>query len=656
VISMTALEQAHVSLRESHRAVVMKEAARLCEESLTTDPHQPDILHLLGLLALRRGQYEFASLCWYRALTLDPNQPEVLADLGDLLSRRGRHPEAERLLRRATNTAPRDPALLVRLSQALARHGRLDEAAALYQDVLLFEPNRARTYLELGDVRRQQGRLAEAVDLYRRSVQLDPQDADVYSRLAGIHLQQQEVHQALEILRDGLQHLPGCADLHAIVGEVLMQQGALEDAVASFHSVLLVDPRHLGACRQLVCALERLGDADWLASAWCCLGVALDTQDRLMEAAVAYREAIARKPDSLRALVGLGSVSMRLGQTKQALRQFETVVTIEPEHAEAHRAIGHACHLLGDLERGWKELGWFHRNNGEKPRYFDKPVWDGSPLDGRAILLWTDDDLDEAIQMLRFADLVKSTGAVVIVECQRSVASFVARMPCVDRVIVRRTPRPCFHVHAPLASLPEILITRLDTIPNRTPYLSVDPSLVEMWRQRLGDSSERKIGLAWAESSPGGDARLRSAPLTAFTALGELENIRLVSLQLGAPRRELFAPPPGLRLERLLDESAEPCDMAALMLNLDLVITMDTWVAHLAGALSTPVWTLLPSSPRWPWLLDGDQSPWYPTMRLFRQKRRGEWGEPVERVRRVLQADLAGIVPAHPERQAEASF
>jgi tetratricopeptide (TPR) repeat protein len=638
MMSMTALEEAHTSVREAYRTSVLKEAAALCEESLTADPDQPGLLHLFGLLASRKGQADFAALCLDRAATLDPNQPEILTDLADLCLRRGRHVDAESCYRRALTLIPDVSRVHRGLALVLARQNRHDEAVAAFQEALRLDPACARVYLELGDVRQQQGQLEEALVSYRRCVELDPQHVDAWSRQAALELRRQDGEQALAILRQGLRHRPS-ADLHTAVGEILMQRGALDDAVLECQQALSVEAHHVRACRQLVVALEKRGDLGNLSGAWHALGVALERQDRLMEAAIAYKEALARKPDAVNALTRLGSVSLQLGQLKEARRCFAAAVAREPGHAPAHRGLGRASHLLGDLARGWQEFGWYRRNNGERPRYFDRPVWNGASLEGRTILLWADDDPGETIQMIRFADVVKDAGASVIVECSRDLASLVGRMDSVSRTIVRKTPLPAFDVHAPLSSIPEIVKTDPTTIPNRVPYLAAEARRVAAWRHRLGPSTTKTIGLVWAGAQSDDEARHKFAPLAAVAPLAGLQGVRIISLQLGAPRCELFAPPAGLQIERLLDESAGPDDVAALIVNLDLVITTDTMVAHLAGALARPVWTLLSMSPSWQWLATGDRSSWYPTMRLFRQKRRGDWVEVMGRVRQALESE-----------------
>jgi hypothetical protein len=260
-------------------------------------------------------------------------------------------------------------------------------------------------------------------------------------------------------------------------------------------------------------------------------------------------------------------------------------------------------------------------------------------LRDRTILVWAEFALGDTIQCLRYLPLLHAAGARVVVETQATLLPLIERMPCVDRVVVSGAPLPAFDLHAPLFSLPGVFQTQ--RLGAGVPYLAVDDELIAIWRKRLGEPApgQRTIGLAWSGSPTGSNARYRFTTLSSFAPLAGVPNTRFVSLQLGPRAVDLLTPPPGLRVETLLDESCTGADTAALMLNLDLIITIDSMVAHLAGALARPVWTVTWLSPAWwLWQVEGDRSLWYPTMRLFQQTRAGDWKDVLARVRETLEA------------------
>jgi hypothetical protein len=297
---------------------------------------------------------------------------------------------------------------------------------------------------------------------------------------------------------------------------------------------------------------------------------------------------------------------------------------------QLHLAV--AQHLLarGRFPEGWKEFEWRWKAGEVSLTPFAQPPWDGSPLEGRRILLWAEQGLGDSIQFIRYAPLVKRGGGTVLVECQPRLASLLASAPGVDQVVAFGGALPEFDVHLPLQSLPRALGTTLETIPAEVPYLSVAPALIERWRARMGHAGTFRVGLAWAGNPSQANDRNRSMPGEHFAALAEIPGCALYSLQAGPRAGELSG------VTSLGPEFREVADTAAAILNLELVISVDTMVAHLAGALDVPVWTLLSAAADYRWLLEREDSPWYPGMRLFRQARLGDWKELVERVAEAL--------------------
>jgi hypothetical protein len=293
--------------------------------------------------------------------------------------------------------------------------------------------------------------------------------------------------------------------------------------------------------------------------------------------------------------------------------------------------------VLGNLGAGFPEYEWRRQcKECEFVRVLPGPKWDGSPLDGRTIVLHAEQGLGDTLHFVRYAPLVKKKGGTVIVECQPALTGLLKRTGGIDRLIGQGTALPPYDVQAPLPSLPAILGTTAETVPADIPYVMPDERLVEQWRQELNAVAGFRIGISWQGNRGYKLDKLRSIPLREFAPLAQVEGVRLLNLQKGQGSEQLLEL--AGRFEVIdwtsrLDEAAEPfMDTAALMKSLDLIITSDTANAHLAGALGVPVWVVLPFAPDWRWQLDREDNPWYPTMRLFRPRHRAGWDEVFQRV------------------------
>jgi hypothetical protein len=323
----------------------------------------------------------------------------------------------------------------------------------------------------------------------------------------------------------------------------------------------------------------------------------------------------------------------------------EKILRLQPNVAEAHVNRGIALLLKGDMEQGWPEYEWRMRSVewAAAVKTLPIPLWDGGLLRGRTILLRPEQGLGDTIQFIRYAPLVKQRGGTVVFECPKALKQILAGCPGIDQVVEQGLPLPAgVDVHAHLASLPALLGTTLSNIPATIPYLHADPALEASWREKLAANPGFKIGIAWqGNPSYRGDGQ-RSVPLTRFATLAGLPGVRLFSLQKGKgceQVQQVAGQFSVIDLGPRLDETAGAfMDTAAVMKNLDLVITSDTAIAHLAGALGVPVWVALAFIPDWRYLLERTDSPWYPTMRLFRQSTPGDWNGVFERIA----AEVAG--------------
>ncbi len=677
---------------------MVEETERWCDARLQFDPDQPRVLYLRARLALRQGREDFALACLLRAVSLDPTTADYLNDLGELWQRKRRQPEALAAYIQALRLTPGDPDRYEALGRALCRQGLHAEAAAVYERALRLDPNRADVHVALGDVRYAQrattaaeadadSDASRAIAHYQRAIEIDGTQPDAYRGLARVHGDRGEWASAIACVQDAARAGARSVDLYVDEGELRLRAGEPQLAIEPLRAALDLNPRHLRAGRLLIEALERLERREDLVGAWFSLGAALEIpgpDQHLAEAVRAFEAAVAIKPDCLRALLKLGDLALKFRDPRRAIACFEAAVGIDPEHPVAHVNLGWALRIAGEFTRGWKESAWNYAA-GDRRR-FEQPMWDGSPLGGRRLLLWAEFALGDTIQDLRYLPLVASAAgasAQVIVECDNRLVSLVNRLRVpgissdgveagVTEVVAFRAPLPAFDLHLPLRRVPEVLGIEVGSIPARAPYLFVDPDRAAFWRARLDagrgaierpvaregqgdgrdietyelDERDVTVGLVWAGDATRTDARIKSASLIDFEPLVHVDGVRFVSLQLGPGAAELVAPPPGLRVERVLDDSCDAGDTAAVMQALDLIITVDTMTAHLAGAIGKPVWVLAAHSPAWwLWHVDGDQSLWYPTMRMFRQERAGDWEGVLKRVsealeRFVLEKDL----------------
>jgi Glycosyltransferase family 9 (heptosyltransferase) len=295
--------------------------------------------------------------------------------------------------------------------------------------------------------------------------------------------------------------------------------------------------------------------------------------------------------------------------------------------------------MQGNWTDGWREYEWRLQTKEYRQHALAGPRWDGAPLAGRTIILVAERGLGDTIQFVRYAPLVRERGGRVIVLCQGALQPLLAGAPGIDQLAADDRPLPAFHVHARLHSLPAIFQTTLKTVPAAVPHLEADTALANHWSQELAAYAGYKIGIAWQGSRKFAGDRERSIPLAHFKPLAEVRGVQLVSLQKGPGSeqlRDLGGKFPIIDLGGRLDVSSGAfMDTAAVMKSLDLVVTSDTAIAHLAGALGVPVWVALSSSPDWRWMMERSDSPWYPSMVLFRQHRRGDWGEVFERIARA---------------------
>jgi tetratricopeptide (TPR) repeat protein len=514
---------------------------------------------------------------------------------------------------------------LTRLFQRARQHhqaGRLADAEAGYRQILTEAPDHAEALHLLGMLCGQTGRMDAAIDLIVRAIEVSPNVPYYHSNL-GIALREKgKLDESIAALRRAIQLNPNLAPAHNNLGIALSDQGRLDDAVAEYHIAIRIDPAYADACNNL--------------------GVALNELDRVDEAIEFYRQAIRSRPDFAAAHNNLGTALKDKGRVADAIDSFGRAIQLDPRYSEARWNRALALLLSGDFQNGWRE----HESRLQTqsafvapPRKFSEPQWDGGDLRGRTILLHPEQGLGDTMQFVRYAPLVAGRGGKVILGCAPQLSRLLLGSVGVARIAAMNRPLPRFDVQCPLMSLPLVFATDLSSIPATIPYLFPDPALVQDWQRRIGTKERSfKIGVAWAGNPKNPRDRSRSIGLGQLSPLAEASKnatVQFHSLQKGQAAAQ--PPPPGMNLTNWNHDLHDFAETAALIANLDLVITVDTAVAHLAGAMAKPVWLLLRFVPDWRWLMSRDDSPWYPTMRLFRQTSPGDWNSPIRKLSEALE-------------------
>lgn len=613
--------------------------------------------HLRGLTASRAGDPIRAVDCFVRAVACDTSNARYCAALADSLVRLERDDDAMAPWQRAIDIDPKNPAWRTGMARCLSRLGRHDEALPYFRAALRQLPGDASLHAAYGYALQRLGNAAEAAEQYRNALSVDPHRDEVRLNLAAAFRDIGDEEAAAAQCREVLRHNPRSVSALNNLGAALCRLGRIEEAVRRLEAAMLLEPENLTTLHNLGVALDAAGAA---AEAETCLRKALalrpDFPDahrslanllrgsgRLDEAALHYRAVIERLPLDFRSYGNLGLVLLNLNRPHDAVAVYEKALALQPGRPDIQTSLGIAQLLVGDFENGWTnyEARWHgDRAPAWRPGYGAMLWRDGNGKGGHAggktptILVHAEQGFGDTLQFCRYLPLVSATGAHVVFECQSPLAELMATLPKASpaqdiRIISRDDPAPAADYHAPLLSLPSIFGTTLDTIPSQVPYLAVPSAKSAIWAA-FPFAQGLNVGLVWSGNPERQDDHMRSCPVAALAPLFENGAARFYGLAKN-PAPEL--PTGVVDLGPVLSDFG---DTAAVMERLDLVISVDTASAHLAGALGRPVWVMLGHAADWRYLLDREDSPWYPTMRLFRQKGPGDWLSVTRRVAEEL--------------------
>lgn len=600
-----------------HQAGDFAKAESMYRQILHAEPGHADALHLIGVIAHQTGKNWTAVEYIEKAIAINPSTPYYHNNLGNALLNLRKTDEAVESFNEAIRLKPDYFEAYNNLGNAFKEQGRENEAVEQFQISIRLNPEYEVAHNNLANLLKDIGRPDEAVGYYQSAVKLKPDFAEAYFNLGAAFIALDNYNKAVEQYRRAIKLKPDYADAYNNLGNILKKQKKYNDAVLHYKKAIAVKS-------DFAEAYNNLGDAYRL-------------QGRLDEALELCRKATRLQPYNEKFYVNFGNTLYDRGDFQEAERQFQKAINLKPDFADAHFNKGIALLLRSEFEKGWREYEWrfqsreISQNIGY--RNTDIPVWDGSMLNGKTILVRSEQGLGDHIQFVRYMPVLKERGGRVVFECRKELMRLFEDYTGIDILIEESRSNesvPAPDVCVQLLNLPSILNTTLDTIFADVPYLRVATEAVSKWRSKI-DGKAFKVGLAWSGNPAHKNDHNRSCRFSDFTPMGNVPGVAFYSLQKEGidENDELCSAMHVKDIGRYLDDFH---DTAAVIENLDLVISVDTSVVHVAGALGKPVWTLLPFVPDWRWMLEREDTPWYPTMRLFRQPAYGDWKSVINKV------------------------
>lgn len=646
------------SLGEALRAVGrLTEALAAYEATLMRDPNHPAALGNCGLALRQLGRPAEAERALARAIPITPHWLDLHRHLGELRAARGDIEGALAAFEGGLAQNPGNGEFLALSAQTLILLGHLEVALTRLDAAIARLPDRADLHYDRGVLLRRLQRIPEATHAYARAVELKPDHADALMNWGNALQEAGALEESLAIYERALSAAPQSAPVRVNLCQLLLRIERVDDSVLVGEAAVALDPRLLEAHLNL--------------------GNAYHTRNRIEDSAASYRRALEIQPDRIDIISNLASALAAMDADEEAFALFDRIiderqdmpeffvnrgkayaerrmveeaeadyrraVALGPDLAVAHANLGVTRLLRGDFEEGWREFEWRWRTPGfaKLESRFEAPLWRGEDLTGKTILLHNEQGFGDTLQFCRLAAVIQAMGAKVILQVQRPLASLLSRLEGVDQLIPEGDPLPPHDLRCPLLTAPGRLKLDLSNIPAKIPYLHADPTAVTAWSLRLAAHGEGlKVGLVWAASPDNPVDRRRSTTLERLAPLGRIPGVKLFAIQKGVAAEQARNLPEALSgLISLSDQLEDFSDTAAVIANLDLVISVCSSPAHLAAGLGKPVWLLDRFDGDWRWLLDRDDTPWYPNLKIYRQPDRGDWDAPIARIA----ADLATL-------------
>ena len=523
--------------------------------------------------------------------------------------------------------------------------GDLPNAVQAFLRALSLDPTYAEGHFNLGVLLRMQGQPEAALESYRRAIALQPNFVEAHYNLGNTHLALGQLDDAIAAYTAALNHRADFAEAANNLGNALKEAGRLEEALVHCQRAIALKPAYAEALSNAGAILRDLGRAEDAlepcrksieiapdyAQAHSNLGLALQDTGQLEQAVAHFERAITLLPDYPEAHSNLGVALQALGRLDEASASYTKALELDPNCVEAHNNFSMLQLLTGDFENGWRNFAWQWQMKGAttKPRNYPQPFWDGSDFTGKTLFVYPVQGFGDFIQFSRYIPLVQARGGDVWVEVPSPLHPLFDTPGATNGLCFSGRRPETFDIQVRLLDLPGIFKTTLETIPSIQP-LRVPENLTIKWRDKLSPHTGKRIGLVWAGNPDHKNDHNRSVDPQLLIPLMDIESADFFSLQVGqdGEAARLF----GERVVDLGPELTNFAETAAAMMNLDIIITIDSAPAHLAATLGRPTWVLLPYMPDWRWLLNRDDSPWYPSLRLFRQRHLGDWADVTDRL------------------------
>lgn len=541
----------------------------------------------------------------------------------------GKHREAAERAKAILQRDPCDAEAYHLLGLAAAGASAMEDASENFRQAVVLNPKNGTYFFNLGNTYTRLGRHAEAAVSFRNATELAPEEVSCWFNLGNAEHARGDNEAAEAAFLKAVALRPDYIRGWLNLGNVQRELGRYQEAQAALERAVALDPQASGAINNLGNLLREVGQPE--------------------EAMKVLAELIKRSPRHFRAWNNYGSALREAGHLREAIAAYREAIALQPDHAQAHLNLSMALLAASEYREGWDEYEWRWKAARETKGYqreFKEPLWQGERLNGERVLIHAEQGLGDALQFVRYAPMVADRGGKVIVECQGELKGLFSRIPGIEAVVARGEAIPRFQSQCPMMSLPRAFATEPNSIPAQIPYLTPDPVKLAEWRNYFGAESRLKVGLVWAGNPRRHDPvshmidRRRSFCLQEMAPIVDVPGVAFYSLQKGESQTEL-AQWLG-RIDDLGSRFADFDDTAAAVSLLDLVITVDTSVAHVVGALGRPVWTLSRFDACWRWGPEGEQTSWYPTMTLFRQQRYGDWSAPIADISRRLRQLAAG--------------
>ena len=587
----------------------LSEAINHFELARSMDFQVADTWNLQGISLAWLNRTIEAEIAFRHAVEHAPRFAEAHFNLGKALFELDRLQDAEECLLKTLQLSPKHISAIEFLAAIYRQMKQPVKALECLEHILRFQPTYVPAIVSISKIQSERGQALEAETGYRMAIQLDPNSADAYVGLGVLLADHRHYAEACDLFWKAIAIVPNSAQFHSNLGNAQRELGQYGPAEASLKKAIELDPDDVSAHHNLGKLFSDLGD----------LNLATDH----------YRRAMSLEPNNANAQVGLGSVFAMQGNFSHAEECFQHALAIDPKRAQAHFNLSLIHLVRGDLADGFRGYEYRWQTSSFSPRGLPQPMWNGETVPDKTVLIHCEQGLGDTLQFCRYLQLVKQRVGRVVLEVPRSLLPLLRTCPGVDCLVAAGDELRDFDFQSPLLSLPRILGTTLQSLPDNVPYLTASPDRVDKWEKKLGPKDGLRIGIAWRGNPCHQFDKDRSVPLTAFEPLAKIDGVTLISLQKGQGSDDIKAirDPFGL-----IDFGSELdlhggafMDTAALMKNIDLVISVDSAPAHLAGGLGVPVWLVLSRVADWRWLLNREDSPWYPTMRLFRQTISGDW-------------------------------